>query len=221
MVKMERNAPFMHSSTQSAVLRQALLQNWDSLLSRAGFLLLCCRLIPHTAPTPTCVMLWSGREGCMEDGSGPSAQHHDGSCEINPLCQEQRQTCQGLSWLHVVTPKCINAWGPTLSFLHQPPQLIPGSFHTSRMMCLVTAHTGQRAALCSLLGKLVHHTLEPTPLSCGWFLCESRSALTYCCHILLTDKCNKTCSPQPPAVPKGNGDLFQVGSSLLLLLLLC
>lgn len=101
--------PFCTIPAQSAVLGQVLLQNWDSLLPRAGFLLLCRWLIPHTAPIPTCVTFWSEREAWMKDGFAPSAQHPDGSRGFDPLARSKGKACGGWSWLHIVTPKRLGS----------------------------------------------------------------------------------------------------------------
>lgn len=92
-----------------------------------------------------------------------------GALNSIPSARSKGKACGGWSWLHVLIPKYINAQAPTLSFLHQTPQLIPGLFYMGRMTCLVTAQLAEGSSMPAaagprMLGKLVHHTLEATPL---------------------------------------------------------
>lgn len=125
-----------------------------------------------------------------------------GAVNSVPSARSKGKACGGSSWLHVVTPKCINAWAPTPSFQHQTPQLIPGFFHIGRMMCLVTAHAGRgqlsASGGCSQgAGQtcLSHSGAHTAALLSILVLAQVCSHLLLSC-LLLIDKHNKTSLPQ-------------------------
>lgn len=125
-----------------------------------------------------------------------------GAVNSIPSARSKGKACGGWSWLHVLTPKRINAWAPTLSFLHQTPQLIPGLFHVGRMTCLVTAHTGRGQLHVS--GRWAQDAGQTCPSHSGGHTTALRSILVLaqvCSHLLLSyvlliDKHNKTSLPQ-------------------------
>lgn len=147
-------------------------------------------------------MLWSEREAWMEMAQLPLPSILTGAGNSTPSTSNKCKACGGSSWLHVVTPKCINAWAPTLSFLHQITQMFPGLFHVGWMMCLVTAHAGREQLSAS------SHWSQGAGQTCPSHSRAHTSALwsalvldQACSHLLLSyvlliGKRNKTSLPQ-------------------------